>query len=100
MSSVRFICGTQDYHKELEKTDKEQMIPSGAYDGKVVTSDMVLANMSMWARWGHPCGEPFNADLFMETHPEWVKEHDEFAIEGLRIFDAETPNPWTIVGDF
>lgn len=94
--SARTICG----HKELEKTDKEQMIPSGAYDGKVVTSDMVLANMSMWARWGHPCGEPFNADLFMETHPEWVKEHDEFAIEGLRIFDAETPNPWTIVGDF
>lgn len=94
--SARTICG----HKETEREDPDQMIPSGAYDGKVTTSDMVMDGMAMWARWGHPCGQPFNAELFMATHPEWVAEHDDFAVMGLRIFDAETPNPWTMVENF
>ena len=94
--SARTICG----HKEIETADPSERKPSGAYDGKVTTSDMVLDGMSMWARWGHPCGEPFDAEKFMEDNPQWVDENDEFAIHGLRIFDSDTPNPWTLVENF
>ncbi len=94
--SARTICG----HKEIETADPSERKPSGAYDGKVTTSEMVLDGMSMWARWGHPCGEPFDAEKFMEDNPQWVEENDEFAIHGLRIFDSDTPNPWTLVENF
>ena len=44
--------------------------PWGANDGKVVDSEMVR-DLAFWARWGHPCGRPFDAQAFMLRHPQW-----------------------------
>jgi hypothetical protein len=27
--------------------------------------------MAFSARWGHPCGRPFDAQAFMKRHPQW-----------------------------
>ena len=62
--SRRTICG----HGE---DSPPSYYPSGAYDGKVTSSSLVLENMGMWGRWGHPCGTPFYADEFLEEHPEY-----------------------------
>ena len=47
--------------------------PAGAYDAKVVDSTMAK-QMSFAARWGSPCGTPFDAVKFLEQHPqfEWM----------------------------
>lgn len=44
--------------------------PMGSYDGKVADSGMGK-NMSFEARWGLPSGLPFDADLFLNNHPQW-----------------------------
>lgn len=92
--SSRTICG----HFEDETVDSR--IPYGSLDGKVITSAMALNGMQMLARWGHPCGEHFDAASFLRTHPGWAKSADSFAIAGLRTFSKETPQPWTLVGGF
>jgi hypothetical protein len=91
--SQRTICG----HGEVDPTDGW---PEGAYDGKVTTAAMVLNGMQMWARWGHPCGTPFDAALFMKNNPQWVQQSDAFAVEGLKLFQAGTPTPWSLVTGF
>jgi len=95
-AGARTLCG----HCEDEVADPTWVMPMGAYDGKVTTSDMALNGMQMWARWGHPCGEDFDAEQFMLDNPSWVRQNDAFAILGLLRFDAATPNAWTVVGDF
>ncbi|WP_118178854.1 C45 family autoproteolytic acyltransferase/hydolase [Paraburkholderia phosphatilytica] len=67
----RTICG----HLELDDarfggSDQGPFNPWGANDGKVVDSEMAR-NLSFWARWGHPCGRPFDAQAFMKRHPQW-----------------------------
>ena len=89
--SSRTICG------EWEKETIGQAWPEGAYDGKVTTSGMVLHGMKMWARWGHPNGDPFDARAFMAANQWWVSTHDDFAMLGLTIFDSATPQPWSLV---
>ena len=44
--------------------------PGGAYDGKVVTSELARS-MRLWAKWGHPCGVEFIAGTFLEQHPQF-----------------------------
>jgi len=44
--------------------------PAGSFDGKVGDSAMA-ANMSFEARWGLPSGTVFDADTFLEEHPQW-----------------------------
>ena len=94
--SARTICG----HGEAETVVKDDIWPFGAYDGKVITSDMALGGMQFLARWGHPCGTGFDADAFMLKHPFWLRSADAFAVTGLLRFSRETPNPWTVVGSF
>jgi hypothetical protein len=67
----RTICG----HLELDDgrygaSDHGPFNPWGANDGKVVDSDMAV-RMSLWARWGHPCGRAFDAQAFMKRHAQW-----------------------------
>ena len=88
--SGRTICG----HCEVETVGKAR--PIGAYDGKVTSSTFVLDGMTIWARWGHPCGTPFDADVFLNAHHEWVESHGAQATEFLHLF--EQPNPWTLIG--
>jgi len=75
-------------------------VPAGAYDAKVATESMVLNGMKMWARYGHPNGDPFDAERFMANNPDWVASSDSFAVLGLHIFSSTTPNPWTLVNRF
>jgi hypothetical protein len=44
--------------------------PGGAVQGKAADSAMA-ANMSLVARAGHPCGDPFVAKDFLDEHPEY-----------------------------
>jgi hypothetical protein len=46
--------------------------PSGAYDGKVTSSSLVMKEMGMWGRWGHPCGILFNATDFLAKYPQYA----------------------------
>ncbi len=67
----RTICG----HLELDdarsgSSDMGPFNPWGAHDGKVVDSEMAR-DLAFWARWGHPCGKPFDAQAFMKRHPQW-----------------------------
>jgi hypothetical protein len=31
----------------------------------------MAVRMSLWARWGHPCGRAFDAQAFMKRHAQW-----------------------------
>jgi hypothetical protein len=48
--------------------------PSGTYDAKVVDTEMAR-RMSFAARWGSACGTAFDADKFLEAHPQfdWMR---------------------------
>ena len=70
----------------------------GAYDAKVCTESMALDGMQMWARWGHPNGDPFSATAFLQAFPKWGKEYGPLAVFGLETFSAQTPNPWVLIG--
>lgn len=91
--SARTICG----HREAETVDKGQMRPSGAYDGKVVTSGGLEGGVNFWARWGHPCGTPFRTDEFLASHPGWAEDHGDQAVAYLRLFEASTPQAWSSI---
>lgn len=68
----RTLCG----HLELDDArfgshdDQAPYTPWGANDGKVCDSDMTR-ELSLWARWGHACGMPFDAAAFLREHPQW-----------------------------
>jgi hypothetical protein len=90
--SSRTLCG----ERELETVGTPR--PSGAYDGKVTTERMVLRGMKIWARWGHPNGDAFDAQLFLNNNPTWAANASSFDLLGLSIFSSTTPNPWTLIG--
>jgi hypothetical protein len=50
--------------------------PMGAFDGKATDTTLIL-EMKTWARWGHPCGIPFDAEAFLAAHPvyEWQRPY-------------------------
>lgn len=82
----RTICA----HYELDSQSSgtfEPFRPHGASDGKVINATMAK-NMSFVARWGSPCGTPFDAKKFLEQHPQydWMN--------GL-LKDRPT-QPWTV----
>ena len=60
--------------------------PRGAVDA--VTADSADAKeLSLWARWGSPCGMPFYAEEFLKKNPQF---------EYLREFLKDRPSlPWT-----
>jgi hypothetical protein len=80
------LCG----HYELESREIEgkPFEPGGAFDGKVITSDM-LAGWRMWVVWGHPCGISFKAEEFLAKHPEY--NHLSSTLEDIPA------NPWSFI---
>ena len=83
----RSLCGHEDQAKEGEPVwGNAPFSPSGAVTGKVMTADMA-EHMSFTARAGHPCGETFEADPFLQAHKE-------FAWQRPILKDMEA-GPWT-----
>jgi hypothetical protein len=81
---ARSLCA----HWERETSDPAEAPynPSGTVDAKAV--DAALAKrMAFVARWGSGCGTPFDADAFLERHPqfEWM--------QGL--LPSRGAHPWT-----
>jgi hypothetical protein len=67
----RALCGHVDASpRGVKEWDWNAYNPGGAVQGKAADSSMA-ANMSFVARAGHPCGEDFLADKFLEDHPEY-----------------------------
>ena len=67
----RALCGHVDASpRGVKEWDWNAYNPGGAVQGKAADSSMA-ANMSFVARAGHPCGEDFLADKFLEHHPEY-----------------------------
>jgi hypothetical protein len=60
--------------------------PYGANDAKV-TDTAMAKNMSMLARLGRPCGQPFDAKAYLEAHPQ-------YAWQAMLLNDKLT-QPWT-----
>ncbi len=60
--------------------------PAGSVDGKVATADEALS-MSMWGRFGRADGAPFDADEFLQLHPQWNWQ------EGYLV--SRPSQPWT-----
>ena len=84
----RSLCGHVDSSpRGIKEWGWEPFDPGGAVQGKATDSAMA-AKMSFVARAGHPCGEDFLADHFLEKHPEysWQKPL-------LRDMKA---GPWTL----
>lgn len=69
MLGGRSLCGHLESDDQKYGID-EPYYPLGAYDGKVVDASMAK-NMSFAARWGAPCGTPFNAKKYHEAHPQF-----------------------------
>lgn len=82
---VRTLCAHPDLDPDIYGADIP-FSPWGTMDGKAVDSKMAK-QMSFVARWGSACGIPFDANAFLEKHPQfdWMK--------GLLV-DRPT-EPWT-----
>ena len=84
----RALCGHVDNSpRGVKEWGWDPYNPGGAVQGKAADSAMA-AKMSFVARAGHPCGEDFLAEPFLEHHPEysWQKPL-------LRDMKA---GPWTV----
>ena len=68
---------------------------SGGYDGKVSSTDLVLDNMGMWARWGNAAGKPFDIEAYLEGRTKkWIAQRKDY-IANLQRYVDRTPQPWT-----
>ncbi|KYK34634.1 MAG: hypothetical protein AYK19_22570 [Theionarchaea archaeon DG-70-1] len=69
----RTVCGHYELDDRAYMSDPSRpkpYQPRGAVDGKVCDSGMA-ENLSFWARWGNSCGMEFDADTFLDNHPQW-----------------------------
>lgn len=48
---------------------------AGAVQGKA-TDGILAEKMQFWAIMGHPCGQPFNATVFLAAHPDYNVQKD------------------------
>jgi hypothetical protein len=88
VADERSLCGHVDTSpRGVKEWEWAPYNPGGAVQGKAMDSDMA-AKMSFVARAGHPCGEDFLAEKFLDRHPEfsWQKPL-------LRDMKA---GPWTV----
>ena len=70
-ANERTLCGHVDASpRGVKEWSREAYAPEGAVQGKATDASMA-ANMSLVAHAGHPCGEDFIADKFLEQHPEY-----------------------------
>ncbi len=83
----RTLCGHTDVSSHgIPEWDWGPHYPGGAVQGKA-TDSQLAANMGLWARAGHPCGEDFLAKDFLAAHPEY-----DWQASKLRDMKA---GPWT-----
>ena len=71
--SSRTVCGHYELDDRAFMSDPSRpkpYQPRGAVDGKVCDSTMAQ-ELSFWARWGTSCGMPFDAEKFLNDHPQW-----------------------------
>lgn len=86
--SGRDLCGHFEMDREPAGTwPGVPYGPAGTIDGKVVDSAMAK-RMSFAARWGSACGTPFDAQQFLQEHPQfdWMKD----------ILYSRPSQPWTV----
>ena len=83
----RTICGHANLDDGSVPGTRGAYRPSGAFDGKVVDTEMAK-NWRLWAKWGGSCDLGFDADSFLEAHPQynWLKGY----------LPDLPPQPWTI----
>jgi hypothetical protein len=76
--SIRTLCGHGEADTNVppitnwDGSPIDGPVPVGAIDGKVTCSSLVMDDMGMWGRFGHPCGTVFHASDFLEDHPEYT----------------------------
>ncbi|MCE5287251.1 MAG: C45 family autoproteolytic acyltransferase/hydrolase [Pelosinus sp.] len=87
-SSRTICCHSDNDRGEFPSTPSPYSL-HGALDGKVL--DTIHQKMQFEARWGRPCGIPFNADDYLTAHPEWAWQKDY-----LRDMPAEDWTMFTI----
>ncbi|HXJ96753.1 MAG TPA: C45 family peptidase [Terriglobia bacterium] len=86
-AGARTICGhVESSPSGVAIWDWPPYFPGGAVQGKVTDSNLAGA-MSLIARRGHPCGEDFVAQPFLNAHPEYA-----WMAPALRDMKA---GPWT-----
>jgi len=84
----RALCGHVDVSQRgVKEWGWDAFDPGGAVQGKAMDSSMA-AKMSFVAHAGHPCGEDFLAEPFLEHHPE-------FAWQKPLLRDMKA-GPWTV----
>ncbi len=84
----RSLCGHVDTtQRGVKEWGWDPYNPGGAVQGKATDSAMA-AKMSFIARAGHPCGEDFLAEPFLEHHPE-------FSWQKPLLHDMKA-GPWTV----
>jgi hypothetical protein len=84
----RTLCGHVDVSpRGIKEWEWAPYNPGGAVQGKATDSAMA-AKMSFVARAGHPCGEDFLAEPFLDHHPE-------FAWQRPLLHDMKA-GPWTV----
>jgi len=66
----RTLCAHGDLNFEADAGIDDPFPPIGTLDGKVIDSKMAK-QMSFIARWGSACGIPFDANTFLEAHPQY-----------------------------
>jgi hypothetical protein len=69
--------------------DEPPFYPAGAVQGKA-TDGTLAAEMKLWARMGHPCGEAFIAADLLSKHPEF-----NYMKDVLRDMPSQ---PWSLFG--
>jgi hypothetical protein len=81
----RTLCGHVENELQPSGNGTTQF-PMGAIDAKVVDTTMAK-QMSFAARWGSACGTPFDAEKFLEQHPQfdWM----------ARILKSRPSQSWT-----
>jgi Phospholipase B len=86
---MRTICGHSDEDpcQFTGLSGAAPFSPSGAFDGKV-TSSIFAKDLCFWGRFGRACGQPFNAEEFLEKHPQWDWQRGY-------LIDRPT-QPWTL----
>ena len=74
-ASSRDICAHYDcdpmyYADDPHGVWNVPFFPGGSCDGKCASADDI-ENFRMWGIFGRADGEPFDADAFLEQHPQW-----------------------------
>jgi hypothetical protein len=89
--SSRTICSQYDVDPMYYVSDPNAIwnvpfYPAGSVEGKVTTAELA-ETMSMWGRFGRADGAPFDAEEFLQLHPQWNWQ------EGYLL--SRPAQPWT-----